>query len=195
MALLFIMTHLSWSKILQLELKDIKSRGLEQEFSCAPKDFPELLELAAAGGPVFHDPIRFYLRLQRCGQLVETDGNFSAAVSLTCGRCLQPYVQALKESFSLTFAPCPEQPDYAEEVELEAEQLGLIYYTENETLYLRAPLQEQLLLALPIRPLCQQDCRGLCPECGESLNAQQCGCVTKTFNNKFSVLADLKLKS
>jgi uncharacterized protein len=188
------MTHLPGSKVVQLELKDIKSGGLEQEFSCEPKDFPELLELAAAEGPVFHGPISFSLRFQRSGQLVEVDGNFSAAVRLSCGRCLEPYIQALDESFALTFAPRPDSYDSSVEVELEAEQLGLVYYDENETLCLHDPLQEQLLLAIPISPLCREDCRGLCHECGEHLNEQQCDCVTKSFNNKFSVLAELKLK-
>ncbi len=179
---------------MQLELKDIKSRGLEQEFSCEPKDFPELLELATGQGPVFHGPICFTLRFQRSGQLVELDGHFSAAARLCCGRCLEPYDQALAESFSLTFAPRPEDRDLSEDVELEAEQLGLLYYDDNETLHLHEPLQEQLLLAIPISPLCCEGCLGLCHECGERLNDQQCDCVTTSFNNKFRVLAALKLK-
>lgn len=179
---------------MRIELKDIKGGMLEQGYSCSLADFPELSSISADGGPKFGEPLTFRLRLQQSGRLVEVDGHLDAQIVLQCGRCLRTFEQQLTESFTLTFAPCGHANKPEEEVELEAVELGLIVY-EDDVLELQAPLQEQLLMAIPINPLCSEKCRGLCPECGVDLNTAKCNCVKKIFNNKFNVLADINLKS
>lgn len=178
---------------MHLDLKDIKGGGLEQAYSCALSDFPDLAAMAEGDGPVFDEPLTFELHFQRTGQFVEVDGSFAAIVGLKCGRCLQDFKLPIAESFTLTFVPQGDDADSDEEVELEAEDLGLTPYTE-ETLELRDPLQEQLLMAIPISPLCQESCRGLCPECGNNLNIEACHCIRKPFNNKFTALAGMNFK-
>ncbi|MEA3363901.1 MAG: DUF177 domain-containing protein [Thermodesulfobacteriota bacterium] len=178
---------------MRLELKDIKGGVLEQEYSCTLSDFPDLIAIAEDGGSRFSEPLEFQLRLQRTGQFVEVDGCLNATVGLQCGRCLQSFEQSLSESFVLTFSPLCDEDQVAEEVELEAEELGLIVY-EDDLLELQEPLQEQLLMAIPINPLCTTSCQGLCPECGENLNVTRCDCVKKPFNNKFTALADIEFK-
>ncbi len=179
---------------MRLELKDLKEGLLEQEYSCGSKDFPVLSELADEADVRFREPLYFKLRLQKTGQIVEVDGSLSAAVGLKCGRCLQPFEQQLAADFALTFSPLVErEEDAAEEVELEADELGLIYY-RDEILELREPLQEQLIMSVPIGPCCQEKCQGLCPECGTDLNKAKCTCAKKPFNNKFGALADLKVE-
>ncbi|MCW8858984.1 MAG: DUF177 domain-containing protein [Deltaproteobacteria bacterium] len=177
---------------MRLELKDIKGGVLEQGYSCSLADFPELLAIAQQDGPQYKEPLEFYLRFQRTGSLVEVDGRVDAVVRLRCGRCLQIFESSISETFALTFTPQSQETE-EEDLELEVEQLGLITY-QDETLELREPLQEQLLLAIPISPVCDSKCLGLCPHCGVNLNECQCSCVRKPFNNKFSVLADIALK-
>lgn len=178
---------------MQLELKDIKGGELEQEYSCSLVDFPELNLFIEDGGPRFSEPLVFKLRLQKTGKYVEVDGHFDAVVGLSCSRCLQSFDQSLSESFSVTFVPQQKENATDEEVELKADELGLVAY-EDETLELRDTLQEQLLMAVPISPLCQQDCKGLCPECGSNLNFETCHCSRKPFNNKFAALAAMEFK-
>jgi len=179
----------------QLELKDIKGDGLEQAYTCTLSDFPDLMAMAECGGPVFSEPLAFKLRFQKTGRFVEVDGHFDAVVGLKCGRCLQSFKQSLAESFNLTFVPQIESADGddEEEIELETEELGLTPYRE-ETLKLRDPLQEQLLMAIPISPLCDESCQGLCPECGCNRNIEACDCTRKPFNNKFTALAGMDFK-
>ncbi len=177
---------------MRLELKDIKAAGLEQDYSLALCAFPELERLAQEQGPRFEEPIRFNVRFQRSGRIVEADGRFKARVQLECSRCLQPFKYELSEPFALTFTPATNDEDPAEDLELEADELGLIVY-QDDVLDLREPLQEQLIVALPIAPLCSRSCRGLCPECGGNLNAGSCGCSKKVFNNKFDLLSTLKI--
>jgi uncharacterized protein len=177
----------------QLELKDIKGGELEQEYSCSLVDFPELNLFTEDGGPRFREPMVFKLRLQQTGKFVEVDGHLDAVVALSCGRCLQDFDLSLSESFSVTFVPRRKDNETDEEVELEADELGLVSY-DDETLELRDTLQEQLLMAVPISPLCKKTCKGLCPECGTNLNIETCNCTRKPFNNKFTALAAMEFK-
>lgn len=178
---------------LQLELKDIKGGELEQEYSCSLTDFPELNLFAKDGGPRFSEPLVFNLRLQKTGEFVEVDGHLDAVVNLNCGRCLQDFECSLSEPFSVTFVPRVEKNEIEEERELEVDELGLVTYVD-ETLELRDTLQEQLLILVPISPLCKQTCKGLCPECGTNLNVEVCNCTRKPFNNKFTALAGMEFK-
>ncbi len=178
---------------MRLELKDLKNGCLVQELSFQAADFPVAADLSQ-DGVEFTAPINFRLRLQQSGQLVEVDGQLETTVRLSCGRCLQPYDKVLNSRFALTFTPyvAEEQGQEDVEVELDTDELGLVYYRE-ECLELLPPLQDQLVMALPIAPLCSEECRGLCPECGCDLNSESCNCEKKVFNNKFSALAGLKL--
>ncbi|SEA66853.1 uncharacterized protein SAMN05660420_02799 [Desulfuromusa kysingii] len=178
---------------MQVELKDIKGGVLEQEYSCSLTDFPDLNMLAQVDGPKYLDPQVFKLRLQRTGKFVEVDGHLDAVVRLNCGRCLQDFEKTVSESFSVTFVPQVEDEEVDDEVELEADDLGLVVYAE-ETLDFRDTLQEQLLMAVPIKPLCAKTCQGLCPECGKNLNIEKCSCTKKPFNNKFTALAGIDFK-
>ena len=179
---------------MRLELKDIKGGVLEQEYSLSVEEFPELAVLAENGAGNYLGPLHFTLRLQRTGRMVEVDGRLQATVQLECGRCLCRYQQEVDERFSFTFTPVLEEAGAdQDEVELEADELGLVLY-QDETLELGPCLQEQAVMALPVAHVCSSGCRGLCPECGVNLNEGSCDCSPKPFNNKFGALADLLSK-
>ncbi len=179
---------------MRLELKDLSGSGLRQEYSCGVEDFPLLLELQNEEGLLFTGPLEFRLRFQRAGQIIEVDGSFTTGLAITCGHCLQNFEQQLAGEFTLTYSPLTADlsADAREEVELDADELGLVYYN-NDTLELLQPLQEQVVMAVPMSPLCNENCRGLCPECGCDLNRNSCHCEKKSFNNRFTALAGLKL--
>lgn len=178
---------------MRLELKDIKGGCLQQEMERSVRDFPVLVEMQNADEIAFEAPIRFQLRFQKSGQLVEVDGRFETRVSLSCGRCLQPYEKKLGGEFAFTFTPLVDEVfDDEDEVELDTDELGLVYY-KDDCLELQQPLQDQLVMALPISPVCRKECKGLCTECGCNLNIDQCKCEKKIFNNKFSALSGLKV--
>ena len=132
-------------------------------------------------------------RFQQTGQFVEIDGNLDASVMLKCGRCLKEFRQLLAESFTITFVPQQDGKETEEDVELETEELGLVSY-QDDVLELLDPLQEQLLMTVPISPVCSTSCCGLCPECGVDLNLVKCDCIRKPFNDKFNILADMNFK-
>lgn len=183
---------------MHLELKDITDGCLERELTCAASDFPILLEMGQRDEAHFNKPIRFILRLQKTGQLVEVDGQLTADVVLCCGHCLQTFEKQLAADFAFTFTPyvADDQatPEDDIEIELDTDELGLVFY-KDESLDLLQPLQDQLMMTLPISPTCKDDCRGLCRECGCNLNEVSCNCTKKLFINNFSSLAGLKLGS
>ena len=78
------------------------------------------------------------------------------------------------------------------EVELKLEEIGLLYF-RGEEISLQQGIQEQVLMAFPLQPLCDKDCKGLCPQCGSDLNHNECGCERKSGSNKFAALKNLKL--
>jgi len=175
----------------QLELKHIKGGKLEQDYSCDAGDFPELGVLAGAGDSAYRSPINLCLGFVQSGRMINVAGHIKATLDLTCGCCLGTFEYELTEDFAFTFVPEPEQRDLAPEQELEPDELGLITYREDR-LELLIPVQEQLLLAVPMHPLCSAHCRGLCSHCGVDLNTTACNCEKKAFNSKFGVLAQLK---
>lgn len=183
---------------MRLELKDMKDPCLQQELTFVAADFPVLAEMELHDGVRFDVPIQFRLRYQKSGQIVEVDGQFSTCVSLSCGHCLQSFSEELVGDFALTFSPYvagKDEPSGEEaDIELETDELGLVYY-RDETLELLPTLQEQVVMALPISPICSDGCRGLCLVCGCNLNVDKCQCEKKVFNNKFTTLAGLKIKS
>lgn len=122
-------------------------------------------------------PVRF-TRVQG-GILVE--GEVEAEVHVECVRCLEP--------FSLTAAL-----DLEEVVGLGGRpRPGVTYYVTEEGWFDLSPvLREQAWVAVPMKPLCRTDCRGLCPECGESLNVGDCGCSREQANSQWAILASLR---
>ena len=181
---------------MRLELKDIPDAGLHQDYFCSVANMPLVAELEQQDGQIFTGDLGFRLRLQKTGQLVAVDGAFTAMVALICSRCLQKKEQQVSADFSLTFTPQKEviASEEDEELELDSDELGLVYY-RDDTLDLTQALQEQVLMALPIAPVCKDGCSGLCPVCGCDLNLESCTCEKKPFNNKFTGLSGLKLDS
>lgn len=176
---------------MQIELKHIKGGLLEQDYSCKVADFPDIAALVPESGAVYRDPISIHLRFQQTGRMVEVDGRIQATIMLICGRCLCTFERVLTETVSLTYVPGLTAQELAAEHELNKDELGLIMY-HDDRLELLAPLQEQLLMALPISAVCSDNCQGLCLECGVNLNIARCNCDRKPFNSKFGVLAQLK---
>jgi uncharacterized protein len=89
--------------------------------------------------------------------------------------------------------PVVEDPD-AEEIELTADDLGLISF-EGDEIDLVDGIQEQVIMALPFKPLCREGCRGLCPQCGADLNLGDCACSEPpVLEGKFSILKNFKVE-
>lgn len=105
---------------------------------------------------------------------VSVCGQIEAAFTVSCARCLGPArVRVQDGDLQLTFLPpgsCPEKGE-----ELTQEDLDT-YVHDGEQLDLEPVVREQLVLAIPMTPLCREDCRGICSSCGADLNQESCEC-------------------
>jgi uncharacterized protein len=134
------------------------------------------------------------LELYADGTHVFAAGTFKGHVRVACSRCVEPVRLDIDERVRLTFMPPEDMPadDEAEEgVELGEEDLDTFPF-DGEKVDLEPFLREQLVLAVPFAPLCREDCKGLCPQCGVDLNSGTCACE-KPVDPRLAALKGLKL--
>ena len=101
-------------------------------------------------------------------------GRVSTVLELACGRCLEPFTLAIDLPFDLLYLPHTENKGEGE-TEIEDDDLETAFY-RDEVIDLGQLMKEQFYLALPMKPLCRDACRGLCPQCGTNLNESSCEC-------------------
>jgi uncharacterized protein len=108
---------------------------------------------------------------------VHVRGRLDVAVEAECSRCLERHQVALGQELDLFFLPRAEREPEAEAVEVELSDRDVIVgYYEAGQLDLGEVVREQVILGLPLKPLCREDCLGLCPRCGKNRNTGPCGC-------------------
>jgi len=122
----------------------------------------------------FNDSVRIKGRLTLAGELVYFRGEVAASIILTCARCLKHFNSSIQTAMQVDFLPKENKPD-EEEIELETSDLD-IYFYDNVNINLFQPVYDQLIISIPIKPLCNVNCNGLCPRCGQNLNEKKCKC-------------------
>jgi uncharacterized protein len=130
------------------------------------------------------------LHLTREGDDVLVTGDVRALVPLTCGRCLEEFPVTVRAAVDARFAP---RPAAGENVELGADDLDLDFYDHDE-LNLATLVETETTLALPMKPLCREDCRGLCPVCGGNRNVTPCACESRAPDPRLAALKDLSAR-
>lgn len=117
-------------------------------------------------------------------------GRLSTGLDLQCARCLEPVKQDVKRDFELLYRPLGVDAgrDELSVTDAEAE----IGYYEGDGVLLEDVLREQVLLALPLKITCREDCKGLCPQCGKNLNQEQCSCVIEVEDPRWAALKEVR---
>jgi len=117
-------------------------------------------------------------------------GRLSAALELQCARCLEPVPQNIQREFELLYRPLGADAgrDELSVTDAEAE----IGYYQGEGLLLEDVLREQVLLALPLKVTCREDCKGLCPQCGKNWNQEQCSCSAAVEDPRWAALKEVR---
>jgi uncharacterized protein len=120
-------------------------------------------------------------------------GGVTTTLELACGRCLDPFALPVDATFDLRYLPqgaVAEQEEGEEEASVEEDDVSTTFYRDEE-IDLAALMREQFYLALPMKPLCRPDCKGLCPQCGLNLNQGTCRCDTAWHDPRFAGLKAL----
>jgi len=165
--------------ILSLEtvLAEPVAFAFEIPFSAPELEREPLLEIS---------PVRFEGQVERIEGGFSLQGRLVYSGRLECSRCLVSYPFDEDQPFSLVLYPRPALAP----LERELEKADLDAYFYDEPAVAVAPIvEERIQLAVPMKPLCRPECRGLCPQCGVDRNREACNCVTDAVDPRWEAAA------
>lgn len=127
---------------------------------------------------VLSTPIVVHLRLESLSNGITVSGNATGEWAGECRRCLKPVAKPLRADIDELYQLVLEDPD--------------AYAIDHDQVSLLPMLRESLLLALPLAPLCREDCPGLCATCGADLAEGPCACSPGPVDDRWSALDELR---
>jgi len=131
-------------------------------------------------------------RITKTSTTVFIKGELSAVIDSNCSRCLENASVPIGGNFAYTLVP--DKTETREDIELTAEDLEISHYSA-EFIDFASIICEQILLQIPIKKLCSEECKGLCPRCGINLNNSSCNCHLDVVNNRMAVLKNFIVKN
>jgi uncharacterized protein len=176
---------------IQFDLRQLGRKGsgtlrdehLDRTF--APSDFEQSVVTDEAY--TVAAPVHLVLDIHKDGDAYRVTGRVSTRLKLECGRCLEPFEIPVDSPFELRYVPEPAGADGDGEREVDEDDLTTAFYRE-EAIDLGELMHEQFVLALPMKPLCDEACKGLCPQCGTNLNKATCECKPDGGDPRLAVL-------
>ncbi len=175
---------------MKLHVEDISAQVKTLDFAEPHDEVNRLLEQGPIHEYRVKRPFAVHLAYYRSGMELFFSGSLSAEVIATCARCAEDFSVATRRDFRFVLTP-KSMGDLGGK-DLNAEDLEFSLY-EGEEVDVSPLVREQLLLALPTRPLCQEGCRGLCSQCGVNLNLTSCSCSKRMLDPRLEALRTLKL--
>lgn len=155
-------------------VSDIPSEGLQYELS----------ESVSQEDIIFKAPISGFIKIYKTGSDVVAEGVVKSSIELNCSRCLNDFTFSLNSVINTVFRPASiltKDDNY----ELQDDELDTEFY-KNDEIDLIDLLIQEIRLNIPMKPLCDKDCKGLCPTCGIDLNIGICDCSDKSKVNIFN---------
>jgi uncharacterized protein len=147
-------------------------------------------EVAHAGDPYrIVTPVVLDFEIHKDKERFRLVGTVRTELELLCSRCLEPFRLPVDASFDLRFLPVSQMATQ-EEREIQEEDFEISYYRDDQ-IDLNELLREQFYLVLPMKPLCSEACRGLCPQCGMNLNTGTCTCEARWEDPRLAPLKGL----
>ncbi|HEY3204870.1 MAG TPA: DUF177 domain-containing protein [Thermoanaerobaculia bacterium] len=154
-------------------------------------------ELSVSTRSIDRQPLVSLSPLGLSGEIARIEGGYALSGHLVydgeleCSRCLAAYPFHEDELFSL--ALYRRKREAGAEIELDQADLDVFWYDEP-VIRLSPIAEERVQIALPMKPLCRPDCRGLCVSCGQDLNLGACTCSRETVDPRWEALRALKEK-
>lgn len=167
-----------------VDITQIPSEGLDIHFREA-EDFQD------PSGERVHplQPTEASLHFSRTSTGVLVRGEISSQLQIHCSRCFEFFTLPVCEGFEVQYRG-PVEQGLDEEHELKPEELD-VSFLDGAKINVAGLVRENVLLALPVKPLCHEACRGLCPECGKNLNEGTCSCSTTRLDPRWQELKSL----
>jgi uncharacterized protein len=157
-----------------IKIAEIGESGLDLERPIAPAWFAETLGGPQGAAPELaldeSVPATVRVHLDKAGQDVVVRGRIEGRGKTPCGRCLGDAAVDLGSDLDVLFTCEPARAADAEDGDDDKD----VERHDGVTLDLEGPVREAMILAVPLAPLCREDCRGLCNQCGQDLNQDEC---------------------
>ena len=134
--------------------------------------------------------IEVRLRAEKHAREVRVRGSFAAELELPCARCLEPVRIPLNAEFD-QFYQSHKDHRLVGEIELQEKDTEIAFYF-GDFIEVGDIIREQILLGLPMKPMCREDCKGLCPYCGKNRNLDDCNCHALFVNPRFAQLLKMR---
>lgn len=178
---------------LSVRLEDIREKTAEISEELPGAVFPVLSGMIDSGEVHLTSPVHVEISAAHEFDHVRVSGRVDAGIRLACSRCCTEYDDRLSSTFVLFYTRAQAgETVQDEEIELSETDLVSVTYRGDE-IDLVPEVDEQIVMELPLKPLCSEQCRGLCPACGADLNSEECGCRRETPSLAFGALKDLKI--
>jgi uncharacterized protein len=174
------------------DISDLSPQGIWVDERVTISDLPR-----GEDEKVGFEPISITGSLRPVAEGVEFTGRFETVGHFVCARCLEPFDREVSGRFSLLLVAPPageeEEEDgaSAEQADMDEDAEDVYRLDERGAVDMEQVLREQLDLALPLRALCSEDCRGLCAGCGADLNREACRCEPEV-DERWADLEELK---
>jgi uncharacterized protein len=163
---------------MKVQVSDITDEGLDLEFQETVKVSVPLLS-----------PVKARLRIEKVGPEVLAQGEVTTSMELQCSRCLRNFAKDMDMNINVVYHPVEELRG-EEKHEVREDELDMGFYRDDE-LDIQDLVAEQILLNVPMKPLCSESCRGICPKCGTDMNVNPCRCEQKKTDPRLAVLKKL----
>lgn len=150
--------------MMKILLSDITEDGLDTEFNEAIET--DVIRMLS--------PLKAKLRIDKVSSEILVNGSLSALVEMQCSRCLNNFTNKTDININVVYHPVEELKG-EDRHEIKDDELDTGFY-RDEQLDISELLKEQLILSLPMKPLCSESCRGICFRCGKNLNIDSCEC-------------------
>ena len=177
--------------MLTLKLDEIPEEGLHMKWKEDRASLLAYLENLSKVDFDFETPLQSEVDIHKVGRSVLIKGSVQTHLRLQCVRCLKEFSYPLSSIYQLTLHPLKET-SLTEETELGEKEMESSFFEEGD-LHLSEIACEQIFLEIPYQPLCEKDCKGLCPRCGRDLNFSACNCPREELGEGLSALRKIKL--
>ena len=176
-----------------IRVEDIPEQGKQESFLEDEGPLNERLGGETTNsGLHFSGPVQVRVNLSRSGRIILVKSRVEARVKCICARCLDPFALTLSSEIRVSVKPKPDPRLVTpEEVELSREDLETDFY-EGEEVDLSPLIQDQVLLTLPLKVICREDCLGLCQRCGKNLNRETCQCSVAEIDPRLAALKNFR---
>ncbi|MCK5688556.1 DUF177 domain-containing protein [Myxococcota bacterium] len=134
---------------------------------------------------------KLQVHISRVEDIFHLQGTMGGEFSAKCSRCLADVTLNIHPNLSLTLLPKGKKHEVGKDVELDIDDMSIDVY-EGKTIDLSNFVRDELLLELPLKPLCSESCAGLCSSCGTNLNNGPCSCEPPA-DPRWSALKEIKL--